>query len=56
VFFEDDTFSSYEKLITTMPINLLLGIIDTNDEYLKSIDLSKFKYSSAYIIGLGVEG
>jgi len=56
VHFENGKTSQYEHLLTTMPITNLLQCLSVEDEYLKSIDTSEFLYSSAYILGFGIEG
>ncbi|CDW85571.1 udp-galactopyranose mutase [Stylonychia lemnae] len=56
LFFENNTFTTYERLVSTMPLTHLLMILDVNDDYLKSIDVNEFKHTEAYIIGLGIEG
>ena len=39
-----------------MPITYMLDMLTVDDPYLKSIDRSDFIYSTAYILGFGMEG
>jgi len=54
--FENGMTCKYEKLVSSIPITYLLKTLNVDDPYLNSIDTSKFIYSSAYIVGFGIEG
>lgn len=52
--FDDGTTMPYDRLITTMPLDLLLGMLQ--DQPRLSALAGRFVHSSSHIVGLGFEG
>lgn len=54
IVFEDGDEAAYDYLISSMPLDVLLGaIVDRGD---LSIESQNFKHSSSHIVGIGFEG
>jgi protoporphyrinogen oxidase len=57
IYFSDNSKESYDKIISTIPLDYLLQMVDDPKNNAKFIECSKnLKYSNTHIVGIGIEG